>query len=1030
MTVPQAVLDLMRRFDANAAQYRSPGYNETEARRELIAPLFKALGWDVDNTQGYSEKYKEVVHEAKLRVGRATKAPDYAFRIGGRAVFFVEAKRPALMLLDDADAAYQVRRYAWSAKLPLSILTNFAEFAVYDCRFRPTQHDQAGAARVLYLTYDEYPVRWDGLCDLFSPQAIRTGALDRYVDSAKAKRGTMAVDDAFLAEIEQWREALARNFALRNALTVRQLNFAVQKMIDRIIFLRIAEDRGFEPYHRLGDVAEGQDIYPQLGELFRQADNRYNAGLFHFPTETGRGDETHEDVDDFTLGLGLDDRVVKPIIANLYYPESPYAFDALPADILGQVYERFLGSVVRLTPSGRAKVEKKPEVRKAGGVYYTPTYIVDYIIEHTVGALLRDRTHRQVRGSARIAPFRLVDPACGSGMFLLQAYQYLLDWYLVQYLDDDAARHARAGRIIEGAGGWRLTTEERKAILLTHIYGVDIDPQAVEVTKLSLLLKVLEGEDEESLGTQLAMSIAGRDRVLPDLGRNIRCGNSLIGSDFYAGEQLSLGLVDEETMYRINAFDWDSPQGFGKAMAAGGFDAVIGNPPYIRIQAMKRWAPQEVEFYKQEYTAASKGNYDIYVVFVEKVLTLLRQGGRLGYILPHKFFNARYGEPLRALIAQGQHLADVVHFGDQQVFENATTYTCLLFLEKDGRERFHVAKVDDLAAWRADGAATEGDLQADEVGAEEWNFVVGPFAPIFEKLEQMSTKLGDIAHIFVGTQTSADTVFVLEDCREEVGYVIGTSKSLGQEVKVEANCTYRFLRGRQIRRYKPLTTKSRLICPYAISKDAYSLLPEAELASKFPLVFEYLRNNKKKLAARERGKFKGDNWYAFGYPKSMTLFQRDKIVVPDYNNEPSFTFDQGGHFYKTGYGVLLNDDIHFSPMYLLGIINSHLLFEYLCSVGTSLRGGYIRFWTQYIEQLPIHTIDFDDPDDVACHDKMVSLVERMLDLHTKLAEAKTPQAKRLFKQQIAVTDRAIDALVYTLYALTEEEIAIVEGREM
>jgi hypothetical protein len=1035
MAVPQTVLDLMRRFDANAAQYRSPGYNETEARRELIDPLFKALGWDVDNTQGYSEKYKEVVHEARVRVGRATKAPDYAFRIGGRAVFFVEAKRPALTLRDDADAAYQVRRYAWSAKLPLSILTNFAEFAVYDCRFKPTQHDQAGAARVLYVAYDEYPARWGELCDLFSPEAIRTGALDRYVDSAKAKRGTMAVDDAFLAEIEQWREALARNFALRNALTVRQLNFAVQKTIDRIIFLRIAEDRGFEPYHRLGDVAEGRDVYPQLGELFRQADNRYNAGLFHFPTETGRGNVAHEDVDDFTLGLGLDDRVIKPIIANLYYPESPYAFDALPADILGQVYERFLGSVVRLTPSGRAKVEEKPEVRKAGGVYYTPTYIVDDIIEHTVGALLRDRTYRQVRGSVRAAPFRLVDPACGSGTFLLQAYQYLLDWYLAQYLDDDAVRHARAGRIIEGAGGWRLTTEERKAILLTHIYGVDIDPQAVEVTKLSLLLKVLEGEDEESLGTQLAMSIAGRARVLPDLGRNIRCGNSLIGSDFYAGEQLSLGLVDEETMYRINAFDWDAPQGFGKAMAAGGFDAVIGNPPYIRIQALKRWAPQEVEFYKQAYTAASKGNYDIYVVFVEKGLDLLRQGGRLGYILPHKFFNARYGEPLRDLIAQGQHLADIVHFGDQQVFENATTYTCLLFLEKDGRERFHVAKVDDLAAWRADGAATEGDLQADEVDAGEWNFVVGPFAPVFKKLQRMSIRLGDIAdEIFQGLITGADAVFILEYA-EKGSYL---SKATKQTHKIERELMHPLCKGSvNIRRYHISEVTKAVLFPYEIIEGQAVLISAQDLATDYPNAWEYLRQNRAKLESREHGKWKHDRWYALGRSQNLNKMEQVKLLTPSIANFSSFMLDSTEFYYFVGsgggggggYGIILSPNIQLSYEYVLGLLNSKLLDAYLKSFSTPFRGGYYAYNRQYIEQLPIRTIDFDDPDDVARHDKMVGLVERMLDLHTKLAEAKTPQAKRLFKQQITVTDRAIDALVYALYALTEDEIAMVEGRE-
>ncbi|MGC9394602.1 MAG: Eco57I restriction-modification methylase domain-containing protein, partial [Anaerolineae bacterium] len=578
MPIPPTISDLIQRFDDNRAAYQAAAYNEAQVRQEFINPLFEALGWDVTNKQGRSEKYKAVIHEDTLRTRRGTKAPDYAFRIGGQRVFFVEAKKPSVNVKADEHPAYQLRRYAWSAKLPLSILTDFEEFAVYDCRDRPVRSDSAATARVMYFTYHDYPQRWDEIAGIFSPEAIYSGALDRYVDSTKTKRGTAEVDAAFLAEIEGWRDALARNLALRNpGLTVRQLNFAVQKTIDRLIFLRIAEDRGIEPYGRLRDTVQARDVYAHLGEVFRQADNRYDAGLFYFHAEK----EREGGLDDFTLDLRVDDKVFKDIVESLYYPASPYQFDMLPADILGQVYEQFLGKVIRLTAGGRAKVEEKPEVKKAGGVYYTPTYIVDYIVEHTVGELLKDKTYRQVKGSVRVAPLRILDPACGSGTFLLQAYQYLLDWYLEQYVAEDAELHARGERLVrDRSGDWRLTSEERKEILLRHIYGVDIDTQAVEVTKLSLLLKVLEGEDEESLGgTQLAMSIAGQERVLPDLSANIRCGNSLIGSDYYQGEQLAMDFADEETMYRINAFDWDGPEGFPTAMAAGGFDAVIGNPP-------------------------------------------------------------------------------------------------------------------------------------------------------------------------------------------------------------------------------------------------------------------------------------------------------------------------------------------------------------------------------------------------------------------------------------------------------------------
>ena len=590
---------------------RQPAYKETQLRREFLDPLFKALGWDVDNEQGYAEAYKDVVHEDAIKMGRATKAPDYSFRIGGVRRFFLEAKKPGANLREDGEAALQLRRYGWSAKLPLSLLSNFGELHVYDCRVKPVKGDKASHSRIKSFFFQEYPERWAELAAILSKNAVLKGAFDRYVEAKKIKKGTAEVDAAFLAEIERWRDLLARNLALRNSvLSQRELNFAVQKTIDRIIFLRMGEDRGIEPYGRLQALLNGGQVYRRLFELFRQADDRYNSGLFHFQAEKERSD----DLDGLTPNLSLDDTVLKDILKNLYYPDSPYEFSVLPGDILGQVYEQFLGKVIRLTAGHQAKVEYKPEVRKAGGVYYTPTYIVDYIVRQTVGQLVEGK---------KISPrspltLRVLDPACGSGSFLLGAYQFLLDWHLEQYGKDPGKwAKGKQPRLYQAAKGvWKLTINERKRILLDHIFGVDLDPQAVEVTKLSLLLKVLEGEDQQSMG-QLKLF---HERALPDLGRNIKCGNSLIGPDFFRGQQTS--LLGDDDLARINPFDWAAE--FPEIMAGGGFEAVIGNPPYIRIQTMKEWAPREVELYKEHYAAAHKGNYDIYVVFVEKGLDLLQ----------------------------------------------------------------------------------------------------------------------------------------------------------------------------------------------------------------------------------------------------------------------------------------------------------------------------------------------------------------------------------------------------------------------
>jgi predicted type IV restriction endonuclease len=507
MPAPQLILDLIERFERNKEAYKSGAYNETQVRREFIDPFFEALGWDVNNKAGNAEAYKDVIHEDAVKVGGVTKAPDYSFRIGGQRKFFVEAKQPSINIKDTPAPAFQVRRYAWSAKLPLSIVTDFDEFAVYDCRIKPDQTDKSDKARIKYNTCRQYAEKWDEIASVFSKDAILKGSFDKYAESNKGKRGTAEVDSAFLAEIENWREMLARNIALRNSLSVRELNDSVQRIIDRIIFLRIAEDRGIEDYGALRGICNGSNTYVRLQELFEKADDRYNSGLFHFRVEKG---ET-EPPDRLTPSLVIDDKPLKDIFKTLYYPDSPYEFAVLPADILGQVYEQFLGRVIRLTSDHRAVVEDKPEVKKAGGVFYTPIYIVDYIVKNTVGKLLEGKTPRKAES------LRILDPACGSGSFLLGAYQYLLDWHLRQYVADGPEKHTKAKRpaLYSGQGGaWHLTTAERKRILLNNIYGVDIDHQAVEVTKLSLLLKVLEDETGETLNQQRKLF---HERALPDL---------------------------------------------------------------------------------------------------------------------------------------------------------------------------------------------------------------------------------------------------------------------------------------------------------------------------------------------------------------------------------------------------------------------------------------------------------------------------------------------------------------------------------
>ncbi|NJD69049.1 MAG: restriction endonuclease subunit M [Candidatus Methylomirabilota bacterium] len=975
--VPKQIAELIAKFDQHLDAYHAATYGETEVRVEFINPFFEALGWDVANRTGYAEAYKDVIHEDAIKIGGATKAPDYCFRIGGTRKFFLEAKKPATNIKGDTNPAFQLRRYAWSAKLPLSILTDFEEFAVYDCRIKPDQADRASTARVLYLTYSEYVRRWDEIAAIFSRDAVLKGSFDRYAESSRGKKGTAAVDAAFLKEIEAWRESLARNLALRNPdLTQQELNFAVQRTIDRIIFLRMCEDRGIEPYGQLQTLLNGEHTYERLRYLYGIADDRYNSGLFHFKPEKGRA----EAPDALAYTLTIDDKVLKEIIRRLYYPESPYEFSVLGADILGNVYEQFLGKVIRLTPGHRAVVEDKPEVKKAGGVYYTPAYIVDYIVTHTVGKLCEGKTPKQV------AKLRILDPACGSGSFLISAYSSLLNYHRDWYVKDDPKRHTK--EIYQGIGGqWFLTTQEKKRILLNNIYGVDIDSQAVEVTKLSLLLKVLEGENQDSLTRQLQM---WRERALPDLGNNIKCGNSLIGPDFYEHQQMS--LLDEDERYHINVFDWQAE--FPSIMQAGGFDAVIGNPPYVRQEGVSDYK----HYFSVSYNAYH-GLADLYVYFYERGLQLARDGGLLGYISSSKFLHTGYGTGLRDLLSQHLRPLSVVDYGDVQIFKGATTYPIVVIGEKT-----HGSVARDFRYGRAaseTGVLPETILDygksvsCKSLTSGPWIFTTKRGQRIVTKMTDQSSPLSQVGGpAQIGIKTSLNEAFVV---KPDVAHALVRSHSGAREVLKP------YGRGRDIRNWFSTTNGDFLIC----ARESLNI-------ENYPSVKEYLKQFEARLRARyevQRGDY---DWWVIRQVANTEVYDNPKLVYPDLCSKSRFALNVDGMYPNNTVFCIPSDSLA-----LLGYLNSQLAWYWITQHCPANRGDAYRLSNQHMNKLPVNP-------SLLRHTRLSGLVEQMLGLHKQLAAAKTPDEKTRLHRQIGATDRLIDQLVYDLYGLTEEEVRLVE----
>ena len=649
------IKELVEKFKSNYKQFHSSDYNETLTRQDFINPFFEYLGWDISNKEGLSQTYRDVIHEDKLKIGKETKAPDYSFRIGGNRVFFVEAKKPSRNLKEDSDAAYQIRRYAWSGKLAVSILTDFEEFAIYDCSKKPSPNDKASMSRIEYINYEDYLNRFDFLYDTFAKENVLRGSLEKYNADTKSKKGTESVDIDFLNSLDDLRTKLASNISKLNSLSLRDLNFAVQHIIDRIIFLRVAEDRGVENYGDLREACsnlnkkwiasasprndntinvhndekitskDGNNYYKNIVDIFKKSDGKYNSGIFDFSK------------DKITQNIEVDNKVIKEIINDLYYPKSPYEFSVISVEIIGNAYEQFLGKTITIGKNSKAKIELKPEVRKAGGVYYTPEYIVDYIVENTVGEKIKGKTPKE------IANIKIVDPACGSGSFLIGAYKYLLNYHREYYSKQGKKKFlgSKEDAITEDG---ELALWVKKQILINNIFGVDIDSNAVEVTKLSLLLKCMENETPASIMNNQSLF---NERALPSLDENIKCGNSLIGNDFYSGGD-SLN-IDIETQYKINCFDWERE--FSSIFKSGGFDIVIGNPPYgAELMDIER------DYLERKY---SLNNTNTAALFIGLSKHLLKDKGVNGFIIPKSFIYASNWESSRELIINDlQELVD------------------------------------------------------------------------------------------------------------------------------------------------------------------------------------------------------------------------------------------------------------------------------------------------------------------------------------------------------------------------------------
>ncbi|MDE0090065.1 MAG: N-6 DNA methylase [Thaumarchaeota archaeon] len=859
--------DLVARFSNGIDRYKSPAYDETSVRNEFIDKFFECFGWDVTNEAGVLDEFKDVEKEYSMIVeGSRTKRPDYAFKSGGAVQFFAEAKKPSENIKDNPKHASQLKRYAFNKKIPISLLTDFEELGVYYCHRRPDPAEDPQVGRIKYYKYDEYADKFDELWNLFSKDSVLRGSIDKYAKKGAYHAGTEPVNKVFLRDIQGWREVLAKEIAASNRqLGVDELNYCVQKVLDRVLFLRICEDRYMEPYESLKRAAARPGVYAALCGLFDEADAKYNSGLFNFA------------IDRLTKTIRIKDTVLRRIIEHLYPPLSPYDFSVLSVEILGQVYEEFLGQTIVLTDKNKIRVEDKPETKVAGGVFYTPEFVVDYIVKNTVGRLIHNKSPSQME---RI---RVIDPACGSGTFLVRAYSAFLERHLKYYSDRTTVDKHPKEIYRREDGTWFLTTEIRKRILLNSIYGLDVDSYAVEITKLSLLLKVLENESNEAVNKQMKLF---KQKALPDLDKNILCGNTLI--DYSIRRKLN-----DAKIKKIRPFDW-STGGFGHILDSGGFNAVIGNPPYVRVQRMDK---KQRDYFAEKYSVPT-GTYDIYSLFVEVGLgKILSKTGLMSFIMPHKFFTGGAGAGLRRYIGAKKAVREIIHFGTNQVFDGPTTYTCILSLSGRRNDEFDYKRFA-----LGDNFRNLTDLDFDrvrhsEIGESDWNFHTKHASGIVDKIREQGHSFEEITHrLFKGSSTGNDAVFVLHQATQKGDVTSAYSKASNGPVEIEASILRPFVHGEDVRKYLPQKTSKVLLFPYDQNGGKWELIPHVTLGEKYPKAFAYLKSHKKALLDR-KGDIKDSEFYRYSAARSLPFYPHPKIMIPDMLVSNRIGIDAEGTLY-------------------------------------------------------------------------------------------------------------------------------------
>ena len=982
--------ELVDKYKSRRKDYLASSYNETQLRNDFLNPLFELLDWDIENKAGKPTNEREVILEESLISGitENTKKPDYTFRLFSERKFFLEAKRPAIPVQTSDAAAKQIRRYGFTAKLKISVVSNFEYLVIYDCSVRAEEKDDFSKARIKIYHFTEYIEKFEEIKQYLGKESVYTGQFDEIWKSIEDQIKLFSVDDLFLSQINDWRKLLGTEiYKYSQDITDELLNDYVQSYLNRILFLRVCEDRNLEHYQTLLNFANKKD-FKALIKKFHEADKKYNSGLF----DQYLADKIIENISS----------VFWAIIKQLYYPENPYSFSVLSSDILGNIYEIFLSEKL-VIKGGFVTLEKKPEnIDK--DIIKTPTFIIKDILRQTLLPRCENKNDIQ------ILDFKVADIACGSGAFLLEAFQFLNDILIDFYLVNN-----RPKLIQTTINTFKLPFKLKKEILLKCIYGIDKDFNAVQATNFGLLLKLLEGEDNVSVNNKFS--------ILPDLSKkNIHFGNSLINTK-------DVKTLSENSKKSINPFDFGNTK----------YDIIVGNPPYMKSEDMKKITRLEYFRYKNIYKTAYK-QYDKYFLFIEKALEILNEeGGSLGYIVPNKFTKVGAGKFLRKLLSSFGYVKRIISFGANQIFESKTTYTCLLILSKSSNAYCEYYEVKNLTDWKTRNIKAEDyeKIQISALSDDVWILVPSYLKQAYNKINAQSISLEKLVgkdNIYNGIQTSANDIYVIIPKKEDEKYVYFDKDET--EWKIEKELTRPYFQTSSgvdnLYAYRPFKPNAKVIYPYKRTPSGIDFIYINELKERYPLAYKYFQYYKSKLTDPRRDikpipKTKNE-WYRYGRHQSLENCDVPaKIIVGILSVGNKYAIDyhrtlisSGG---TAGYCmIVLPDNFKYSIYYIQALLNSKYLEWYSSLIGEVFRGGYIARGTKVLKKLPIREIDFNNERDRLLHDNIAGMQINLIQIQSEIDKRQNNKRSLIMlDRQFGNLKNDLDAKLKELFDLCEDD---------